>query len=149
MSSSEGVSQAILTWTAVFMHRSMCDFRRFMEESGLSFPQIGILMRLYHHGGSGVSELGTHLGVTSAAASQIIDRLVQMGLIERQEDTADRRMRRLTLTSSGRALVEQGIAARSRWMMTLTNRLSPEEQKLIISALTILTEAAARAENGQ
>ena len=62
-----------------------------MEETGLSFSQINILMRLLHGGNTGVSEVGSQLGVTNAAASQAVDRLVQLGLIERTEDPDDRR----------------------------------------------------------
>ena len=108
----------------------------------LSFSQLNVLMRLYHGGNSGVSEIGEQMGVTSAAASQAIDRLVLQGLIERTEDPTDRRAKRLALTPKGRALIESGIEARSQWIEGLTDALTPEQQSLTISALTLLTEAA-------
>ncbi len=60
-------------------------------------------MRLKHGGKSGVSEIGGQMGVTNAAASQAVDRLVHLGLIERTEDPDDRRAKRLTLTQAGQA----------------------------------------------
>src|SRR5512136_645577 len=112
MSSTQTLTEVIREWSEVFMHRSMHDFKRFMDETGLSFSQINILMRLLHGGNAGVSEIGGQLGVTNAAASQAVDRLVQMGLIERTEDPVDRRAKRLTLTAKGHAVIEQGIRAR-------------------------------------
>jgi DNA-binding MarR family transcriptional regulator len=142
MSPTKALTEVIREWSEVFMHRSMRDFRRFMDQTGLSFSQISILMRLLHGGNAGVSEIGDQLGVTNAAASQAVDRLVQLGLIERTEDPADRRAKKLALTSEGRRLTEQGIEIRSKWVEGLTDALTPEQQSMIISALTLLTAAA-------
>jgi len=136
------LTEVIREWSEVFMHRSMRDFKRFMDTTGLSFSQINILMRLFHGGCAGVSEIGDQLGVTNAAASQAVDRLVQLGLIERTEDPEDRRAKRLALTQKGRALIEKGVEVRSQWIEGLTDALTPEQQNMIISALTLLTEAA-------
>lgn len=138
------LTQAIRLWSEVFMQRSMYDFKRFMSETGLSFPLLNILMRLYHGKPGGISEIGDQLGVTKAAVSQAVERLVQLGLVARQEDETDRRVRRLMVTEAGRALVEQAIAARCRWLEALAERLTPEQRALIVTALTLLTEAARR-----
>lgn len=135
-------TDVIREWSEVFMQRSMHDFRKFMEETGLSFSQINILMRLLHGGNTGVSEVGSQLGVTNAAASQAVDRLVQLDLIERTEDPEDRRAKKLALTPKGRTLIEKGIEVRSRWVEGITDALTPEQQGMIISALTLLTTAA-------
>jgi DNA-binding MarR family transcriptional regulator len=142
MSPTEMLTEVIRDWSQVFMQRSMHDFKRFMDSTGLSFSQINILMRLYHGGITSVSEIGGLLGVTNAAASQAVDRLVGMGLIERSEDPEDRRTKRLALSQVGRATIEQGIEARSQWVAGVTNALNPQQQEMIISALTLLTSAA-------
>jgi len=142
MSPTKAIAEVIREWSEVFMHRSGCDFRRFMEETDLSFSQISVLMRLYHGGNSGISEIGSQLGVTKAAASQAVDRLVQLGLIERTEDPVDRRAKRLALTHRGRRLIGKGIEARSKWIEGLTDALTREQQDMIVAALTLLTEGA-------
>lgn len=142
MSPTKVLTEVIREWSEVFMHRSGRDFKRFMDETSLSFSQLSVLMRLKHGGNSGVSEIGDQLGVTNAAASQAVDRLVQLGLIERTEDPEDRRAKRLSLTQKGCALIEKGVEARSQWIEGLTDALTPEQQNMIISALTLLTEAA-------
>lgn len=142
MSETKVLTDVIREWSEVFMHHSMRDFRRFMDETGLSFSQINILMGLVHEKISGVSQIGEKMGVTNAAASQAVDRLVQLDLIERTEDPEDRRAKRLALTKKGRTLIEKGIEARSNWVEGLTNALTPEQQNMIISSLILLTEAS-------
>ena len=147
MSAPKQFSDVLQEWASVFMRRSMDDFKRFMDESGLSFSQIHILMRLHFGGTCDVTEVGTHLGITNAAASQTIERLVQMGLLTRMEDPVDRRVKRITLTPKGHSLVEQGVEARRRWLEGLTQALSPREQEMIAGTLAVLTDAAHKTED--
>lgn len=142
MSPTKVLTEVVREWSEVFMRRSGRDFKRFMDETGLSFSQINVLIRLHHGGKSGVSEIGEHMGVTSAAASQAIDRLVNLEMIERTEDPADRRAKLLVLTPKGRELIARGVEIRSGWVEGLTNAFTVEQQDMIISALTLLTEAA-------
>jgi DNA-binding MarR family transcriptional regulator len=144
MSPSEVLSNVVHEWAKVYMHRSMRDFKRFMEETGLSFSHVNILMRLFHGGMSGVSEIGEQMGITNAAASQTVDRLVEKGLIQRTEDPNDRRAKCLELTIQGRALIDKGVNMRSKWIENLADDLSVEQQKMITAALTLLTEVARR-----
>ena len=147
MSQPKALTEVIREWSGVFMRRSGRDFRGFMEETGLSFSQLNILMRLFHGGRCGVSEIGERLGITNAAASQSIDRLVNMGLIKRSEDPADRRAKQLALTQAGQALIEKGVEVRSQWVEGLTEALTSAQQDMIITALTLLTEAARKTED--
>jgi DNA-binding MarR family transcriptional regulator len=142
MSSPKTFVAAFREWSEVYMHHSGRDFRRYMDENDLSFSQVNVLMRLFHQGKCGVSQMGKEMGVTNAAASQAIDRLVNMGLIARSEDPLDRRAKVLLLTDKGRQLVNRAVEARSRWVEGLTNRLSLNEQERIVSALELLTQAA-------
>ncbi len=135
-------TQVLNEWSELLMRRSMHDMVQFTRREGLSMSQLGALMRLYHGGACGVSDLGEHLGVSSAAASQMIERLVQQGLLERSEDPGDRRNKRISVSPAGRRLVAEGIAARRSWMESLTHALTPEEQALIVEALELLTCAA-------
>ena len=142
MTRSDEFTLVLRDWSETFMRRSMHDFIQFSKDSGLSMAQISALFHLHHGSKCGVSEIGELLGVTNAAASQMIDRLVQNGLIERTEDPVDRRAKQLRLTESGRSIVRESIEVRRRWMEKLTDALTIEEQSSIINALTILTNAA-------
>jgi DNA-binding MarR family transcriptional regulator len=142
MSPEPQFSQVLREWAEVFMRRSMRDFVLFSKDSGISMSQFSTLMRLFHRGGCGVSDIGDQLGISNAAASQLIDKLVQQGLVDRSEDTRDRRVKHIALTEKGRELVQESIEVRRRWMENLTSALSPDEQQAITRALIILTRAA-------
>ena len=147
MSTQKQLTDALRSWAEVFMHRSMRDFGHFMHTSGLSMPQVNALMRLYYHETCGVSDIGRQLGVTNAAASQMIERMVQQGLLERTECADDRRIRQVSLTSKGRELVEQAIDARHQWLHELPAQLTREQQAAIVAGLASLTEAAQHLED--
>ena len=146
MSYFQSFPQILRDWSEVFMRHSMREAREFTRRSGLSMSQLSTLFRLYYSGQCGISDIGDHLGVTNAASSQMVDRLVQQGFIERSEDPHDRRSKNLVLTAKGRALVQDGIAARQSWMEQLTAALTPEQQESITTALVALTQAAQRLE---
>jgi DNA-binding MarR family transcriptional regulator len=129
-------------WIEVFMRRSMHNFISYSKEKGLSMSQIGALLRIFRGGKSSVSDIGDNLGVTSAAASQMLERLVQQGLILREEDPDDRRVRQIALTDKGRQVIQESLAARQSWLENLAHILTDIEKEQITAALNILIEKA-------
>ena len=89
-----------------------------------------------------MSQVSERFEITPAAASQLVDKLVQSGLIQRVEDPHDRRAKLLNLTDKGRDLIQQGIEERYRWVDELAATLSVEERAQISEALNIMTRAA-------
>jgi len=141
--------QALREWAQVFMHRSMREFQACVKESGLSHSQLATLMRLHHAGSCPVSGIGLDLHVSAAAASQIVDRLVQQGLLRREQDDHDRRIRRVTLTPLGHEVVRQAIESRVAWIRQLVAALEPDRQRTIVESLDRLTLAARALEEAQ
>lgn len=131
-------------WTEVSMRRSMRNFLRYARESGLSMSQFGVLFHLSRKRSCGVTDLGDHLGVTSAAASQMLERLVQQGLILRSEDPNDRRVKQIVLTDKGYQVLEEGLHARQDWLVDLADTLSAIEKEQIVAALNLLVDKVYR-----
>jgi DNA-binding MarR family transcriptional regulator len=142
MTKSLQFSGAIRSWMDVFMHRSMRGWGLFAKSTGLSMPQFSILMQLHHKGVCGVSDISERFDITNAAASQLVDKLVQSGFIKREEDPHDRRAKLLNLTDKGKGLIQQGIEERYRWVDQLAERLTIEERVQVSEALNIMTRAA-------
>ena len=142
MATDQTLNQVLHEWIEIYMQRSFRDFKRFMDESDLSVSQVGTIMHLHHCGNAGISDVAEHLGITAPAVSQMVDRLVQQGVLERTEDPQDRRSKQISLTARGKALVEDGIRFRQQWMEHITTAFTPAEQEGIIEALTLLTKAA-------
>ena len=127
-------------WIELSMKHSMRSFIRFARKSGLSMSHLGATFYIHHQGSSCVSELGEHLGVTSAAASQMLERLVQQELILRTEDPVDRRAKQIVLTEKGQRLLEESVRARQEWLGDLSETLSDSEKETTQAALHILID---------
>ena len=140
-------SKTLRTWMDTFMHRSMRGWNHFAKSTGLSMPQFSILMQLHHKGPCGMSEISERFDVSAAAASQLVEKLVQAGYLERAEDPTDRRAKLLTLSTKGEELINQGTEERYRWMDDLVDTLSAEDQKKAVDTLEILTKAAQQLED--
>jgi DNA-binding MarR family transcriptional regulator len=130
----------------LFMRLTMRNFFQFARKKNLSMPQIGALFVMEKGGASGISNLSDHLGVTSAAGSQMLDRLVQQELILRMEDPNDRRVKKIELTEKGRQLLEESVQVRKRWLSDLAGTLSGGEKEQIASAMNILKKKLGRLE---
>ncbi|TQS42414.1 MarR family winged helix-turn-helix transcriptional regulator [Cryptosporangium phraense] len=70
--------------------------------------------------------IAEHLGVTKQAASQLVDEMVDRGLVERQDHPADARAKLVVLTERGwtctRAADEAATEAISGWVDVLGQR---------------------------
>jgi DNA-binding MarR family transcriptional regulator len=141
MAASEQFLTALHEWGGVFMRNSMSHFLLFSKEKGVSMPQIGALFRI-RRGDCSVSDISGELNVTNAAASQMLESLVQQDFVRRSEDPNDRRAKQIVLTEKGRKILLDGIHARQAWMHHLAQHLTPQEQTQIASALKILVEKA-------
>ena len=140
-------AQAIRSWMDVFMHRSMRGWGRFAKSTGLSMPQFSVLMQLHYKGASGMSKVSEGFDITPAAASQLVDKLVHSGLIQRVEDPQDRRAKLLSLTDKGQELIQHGIEERYRWVDELAGKLTAAERDQISAALNIMTRVAQELES--
>jgi len=129
-------------WMEVSVHRSIRHFICYARESGLSMSQLGALFLIHRGGGSGVTDLGDDLGVTSSAASQMLERLVQQDLVLRSEDPSDRRVKQIILTDKGSQVVEESMHTRQRWVFDLAENLSDAEKGTIVPALNLLIDKA-------
>jgi DNA-binding MarR family transcriptional regulator len=147
MTKSPPVTQSLRAWMEISTHRSMHEWTRFAKSTGLSMPQFSILMQLQHKGMCGVSEISERFDITNAAASQLVDKLVQAGYLDRAEDPHDRRARQLNLTEKGEKLVKDGMEKHYRWADKMLNYFSATQQKKIDKVLEMLTEAAEKLEN--
>lgn len=141
MTDSIQVSQTLREWVETTTHRTMRDQARYVKSLGLSMPQFFLLMRVHYKKQCGISDLSEHMEITTAAASQTVDKLVQSGLLDRSEDPNDRRAKQVTLSVKGQDMIDKSIAERFRWVDKLETSLSAEQKTKIREALVILSEA--------
>ena len=146
MSDPTQFSQSLREWMDSLTHRSMRDWSHYIKANGFSMPQFFLLMHLRHREHCGISDLSEHMEISNAAASQLVDKLVQAKLLVRVEDPNDRRAKQVSLSPDGEELIKKGIAERSRWVEHLAGNLNDEERQKVAEALEILNEAAKKLE---
>jgi DNA-binding MarR family transcriptional regulator len=81
-----------------------------------------------------VTDVAEFLGVTNAAASRAIERLVQRGLVDRTVSREDRRAVDLTLTPRSRELLDRFTEARNRELLQLLAHY-PEDRLRTLTTL--------------
>jgi DNA-binding MarR family transcriptional regulator len=110
--------------------------------SHLTLSQLKILLLLHRSGGLSGRELADRIGVGLAALSGMIDRLVTNGLVIRQEDPHDRRVRRISLSTGGAEIIGGIITAGAEKQRRLLSRLSAAELAQVAAAVQIMVRVA-------
>jgi DNA-binding MarR family transcriptional regulator len=80
--------------------------------------------------------------ISLPAMSRTVDDLVRRGFVERHEDVDDRRMKRVSLTDDGRAVIRRLNAARLNGLHEFTKTLTDTERWALAGALSKLLERA-------
>lgn len=80
-------------------------FRALEQHCGLPGSQMWILQEVERTPAIGVTELAQRLGIHQSTCSQLVDRLVGQGYLEKQKAASDRRRVGLILAASGRELI--------------------------------------------
>jgi DNA-binding MarR family transcriptional regulator len=117
-----------------------------LAESDLSFSQARTLFLLTRQSAPmPINSIAEALGLSMAAAGRNVDQLVGLGMVERRESQADRRVKLVSLTPLGENLATQHIAAKHDSLQAFTHALPPEQRDLLLRALTdILAGGALR-----
>src|SRR5579863_5603414 len=92
-------------------HRSGSVFA-LMNKAAVTLPQVLLISRVERLGSASLSDLVEGSSASAAALSQMIERLVQQGLLRRAEDPVDRRRKAIGATPRARALLRRLEAAR-------------------------------------
>jgi DNA-binding MarR family transcriptional regulator len=114
---------------------------RVIDESGLSFAQMKVLVELQMPDEDHtVTSLADDLGISTASASRAADGMVRKKLATRVEDPDDRRVKRLALTAKGRRLADRIISARLASLEEFTGSLEAAQRHKLEAALDALME---------
>jgi DNA-binding MarR family transcriptional regulator len=140
------LTASLLDWSSTFIRLSLHDFNRYTRSAGLSLGQMTVLMHLHYQGASEVSRFCDMMQITPAGASQMIERMVQQGVVQRVEAPGDRRIRMVKLTESGQRIVLECIAVRQAWVDRLVAAFSASERESIYEAMLSLNKHAGQLE---
>lgn len=127
------------------MHRLMATHAPELSTVEMTMSQTKAMYLVLATGPMRMSELAHRLGVTNSTATGQVDRLVELGLLERHEDSADRRQVVVSATAHGGETLERFRELNSSRMREMLARVDPADLPAIERALLIL-DAAVQAE---
>jgi len=134
----------VLSLQRVAMQLSLASRRRLaieIEGFGLTVPQF-IALRALSNAPEGLtmSELAEASQQLSATMTGIIDRLVERNIVQRQRNPDDRRSLRISLSESGKHLIQQIEDQQIKRMTRVFRLLSAFERKEMLRLLTLYLE---------
>ncbi len=107
-------------------------FRNAMSEwAGVNVTDMECLRLLFLKGTATPSELARHTGLTSGAATAMLDRLEKAGLIERHPNPDDRRGTLITPVKSGEEKIASWFESARRAQDELISSYSQSELEII------------------
>ena len=112
-----------------------------IAELDLSVTQLKTLCALDAHGEDrSVKALAESLGVSLPTMSRAVDGLFERGLVRREEDPVDRRMKRVGLTDAGREVPLALNRGRLSALQELIGSLQEHEADALGRALTLILD---------
>ena len=137
----QGEVEEILSVFAEKLTGLMIDhYQRQIAELELTLPQAQAL-RILRRGPVTTGKLAEELGISAPAISQLTDRLVRKGLIERRNCTDDRRCVFVALTARGTGLVDAFRERRREVFSGALASLSEPQQEQVFKALEVMVGA--------
>jgi DNA-binding MarR family transcriptional regulator len=115
-----------------------------IAELDLSVTQVKLLCALDAHGEErSVKALAETMGVSLPTMSRAVDGLFERGFVLREEDSVDRRMKRVRLTDAGQRVPLALNQARLSALQELIGSLGDEEAGALEHALALILEQRA------
>lgn len=121
--------------------RMQASYNGYAEASGLTLGQMKTLSFLYHNGRSPVGEIAEGLGLAMPTASELVDKLAERDLVERETNPENRRQVLVSLTETGTAIGTQIFELRRAQIREAFADLDTSEQQVVVRGLRALCQA--------
>src|ERR1700756_4844673 len=113
-----------------------------IERTELGDSDFRVLEALLHKGPLPVNTIGPKVWLTPGSISVAVDRLVEKGVVSRQNPPHDPRGRRGEIPAKGRALITRGFREHAAAMETAVGGLSKNERLTLLRLLKKLGKSA-------
>ena len=98
----------------------------------MSLSQLNVLMLLESRKHVIMKEIGEELGIKPSSATNLVDRLIKLDLIERSSVPDDRRVVEVSLTEKGKELIEEVRRVDNQhWEKMLAKIDEPEYEEIL------------------
>ncbi len=113
-----------------------------LGELNLGFTQLAALYALADSGTMTVADMADTLGRSPSATSRLVDSLVLRQLVERRQDSEDRRQRTVSLTPRGKAIMGRVDRARAEEFLSIVRPLPTPERAVVAMGVAALSAHA-------
>ena len=114
---------------------------RLKRECGTTLPRFDVMAALDHHpAGLRMTELSEFLMVSNGNVTGIVNRLAEDGLVERTQDSQDRRAQTVCLSPSGHTEFQHLAKLHAEWIDDIMQPLNVEQSDTLMALLEQLTE---------
>jgi len=128
--------EEILNGFAEAMSMILLDLhQKHLAELDVTLPQAQVLRVLRRSGSVPTGRLAAELRISAPAVTQLTDRLMRKGLIERQTLPGDRRTVLVALSGKGRRLIDQFRKRRREIFSRALAQLAASERAEVIASL--------------
>ena len=104
---------------------------RHLASAGLTFSQYGVLDILFHLGPLPLGQIAEKILKSEGNMTTVVDNLERRGLVKRERRERDRRVVTLTLTESGRKVIEEILPQHIQAIVEEMSVLTPDEQETL------------------
>ena len=108
---------------------------------GLTPTQYWALFVIAELGETRMSPLASSLGLTPGAASTLVDRLADVGLVDRRAEPSDRRVVFVHVTEKGHAYLLKAKEEKQRTVQAVLSKMAPEKRVCLTEGLDAVLEA--------
>ncbi len=115
-------------------------FRWVEAQTGVTGAQLWVLAQVGNEPGIRVTALARALAIHQSTASNLVERLEELKLLERRRSNGDKRVVCLYLSPSGRRVVKRAPGPAEGVLPDALKRLAPAELRALKKKLTHLTQ---------
>lgn len=141
MSNNQNLVESLDHLWKNFIHQYMQELEQFAKGHNLTMMQLEIIKWLYYEKKCDITQICNYLTISRSSTSQLIERMVQKGLVLRTDHETDRRFKQVQLSDIGRNIVEMWNENRRKINESLIADLSISEQNNVEKAIEALNQA--------
>jgi DNA-binding MarR family transcriptional regulator len=128
---------AVQSWMTVVRAYNLCDavLNQRLATLDLRLPEHEVLANLLRLPGITQQQLAQRCFVAKSGVSMLVGRMEDAGLVRREADAADARLKRLFLTHRGQQLAEQAQSIQNAVVLAMVGQISDAELTTVAQAM--------------
>jgi len=137
---NDDLAAKILATVPLFMHKVFHDFHPGSGELDLNKTHLKTLMIIHIENNPHMTKVCHHMNMEKGSLTPVVDRLIEMKLVERKRNSQDRRKVNLHLSELGMSLVQAHLHRAHRHILQKMKHLPQQEVERFKNALLDLHE---------